>query len=269
MALADDPRSSDRNMNLPNIVGNRKLRLPSIVGSIVSSLSLCLFLVSTTSASPPAPVYTVRKGDTPIAIAQRFGVDVDRLLEANRVSDPRSLQIGQKLVIPRSQPVETPPAPAAEAAPASESVPAPPPAEAAPAGSPEGADAVSAEIHQRSEQVLAIARTLLGVPYRFGGSSPKGFDCSGFVRYVLRQVGIDAPHNALGMYRLVNPIEKDQVHPGDLVFFVNTYMPGISHVGIYVGAGKFIHSPYRGRGVQFESLSNPYYAARYYAAGRP
>ncbi len=106
-------------------------------------------------------------------------------------------------------------------------------------------------------------------PYRWGGTSPAtGFDCSGFAYFVFKTMGVTIPRDYWGMLSLGAPVSKDQLLPGDLVFFVNTYTTGLSHVGIYVGNGDFVHAVDERRGVQISSLWSSYYLSRYYAARR-
>jgi cell wall-associated NlpC family hydrolase len=101
--------------------------------------------------------------------------------------------------------------------------------------------------------VVGIAMQYLGIPYVYGGSTPSGFDCSGFVMYVFAQVGISLPHNAAAQYGYGMPVSRDQLQPGDLVFF-----NGLGHVGIYIGGGQFIHSPHTGDVVKISSISGWY-----------
>jgi cell wall-associated NlpC family hydrolase len=104
-----------------------------------------------------------------------------------------------------------------------------------------------------------IANHLTGVPYRWGGASPRaGFDCSGLVQYVYAKVGIDLPHYAAGQYGHGRRISRGSLRPGDLVFF-----SGLGHVGIYAGSGKFIHAPRSGTTVRWSRLSShgSYYGA--------
>jgi len=89
--------------------------------------------------------------------------------------------------------------------------------------------------------VVGIAMGYLGIPYVWGGASPSGFDCSGFVMYVFAQIGVSLPHNAAAQYGYGSPVSHDQLQPGDLVFF-----DGLGHVGIYVGGNSFIHAPHTG-----------------------
>jgi cell wall-associated NlpC family hydrolase len=101
--------------------------------------------------------------------------------------------------------------------------------------------------------VVGIAMQYLGIPYVYGGATPSGFDCSGFVMYVFNQVGVSLPHNAAAQYGYGMPVSRDQLQSGDLVFF-----NGLGHVGIYIGGGQFIHSPHTGDVVKISSLSGWY-----------
>ena len=117
-------------------------------------------------------------------------------------------------------------------------------------------------------KIVATAKQYLGVPYKWGGTTPDGFDCSGFVYYVLRCHGINVSRTQTAMYSEGTPVAKSQLQPGDLVFFQNTYKAGLSHVGIYVGDGQFIHSPSSGKVVSYADLNSDYYIAHYYGAAR-
>ena len=115
----------------------------------------------------------------------------------------------------------------------------------------------------RNAQAAAIAQRYLGVPYRWGGASPgTGFDCSGFVMYVYAKVGVSLPHNAAAQYRRGRAVSRSDLRPGDLVFF-----NGLGHNGIYIGGGKFIHSPHSGDVVKISSLNDSWYA-RTWVGGR-
>src|SRR4029450_9480146 len=92
-----------------------------------------------------------------------------------------------------------------------------------------------------------------GVPYVWGGASPHGCDCSGFVMYVYAKVGVSLPHNAAAQYGYGMPVSRDQLQPGDLVFF-----NGLGHVGMYIGGGQMIHSPHAGDVVKRSSLTGWY-----------
>jgi cell wall-associated NlpC family hydrolase len=112
--------------------------------------------------------------------------------------------------------------------------------------------------------VVGIAMRYLGTPYVWGGASPSGFDCSGFIMYVYAQVGVSLPHNAAAQYGYGSPVSRSQLAPGDLVFF-----NGLGHNGMYIGGGQFIHSPHTGDVVKISNLSDSWYAATYVGARRP
>lgn len=119
----------------------------------------------------------------------------------------------------------------------------------------------------RLGDLIGIAMRYRGVPYVFGGTTPYGFDCSGFTRYVFNQVGMNLPRMADEQFYSGTPIPKTQLSPGDLVFF-ETYEPGPSHVGIYTGNGQFIHAS-SSQGVVVSSIYDPYYwGPRYLGARR-
>ena len=116
--------------------------------------------------------------------------------------------------------------------------------------------------------ILAEAKKYLGTPYVFGGASPSGFDCSGFVYYVLKQLGFSPYRTPADQYKQGTSVSKDQLKPGDIVFFANTYASGISHVGIYAGNGQFIHAPNSRSTVSYSDLTSGYWANHYYGARR-
>lgn len=116
-------------------------------------------------------------------------------------------------------------------------------------------------------QIVANAKKYIGVPYLWGGTTPKGFDCSGYVQYVLRQSGISLPRTTTEQYKVGTYVSKSNLQPGDLVFLQNTYRKGISHVGIYIGDGKMIHAS-SSKGVTISNLSSSYYVEHYYGARR-
>ncbi|MGF9823915.1 C40 family peptidase [Brevibacillus agri] len=111
-----------------------------------------------------------------------------------------------------------------------------------------------------------VVSELYGVPYKSSGTSKKGFDCSGFTRYVFDALGIDLPHNSAAQYELGTEVAKKDLQPGDLVFF-NTNGRSISHVGIYIGNGTFVHSE-SGRGVVNTKLNDPYYWSKRYVGAK-
>jgi cell wall-associated NlpC family hydrolase len=111
--------------------------------------------------------------------------------------------------------------------------------------------------------VVGIALSQVGTPYVWGGASPGGFDCSGLVMWAYAQVGVSLPHSTYAQYAMGVPVSRDQLEPGDLVFF-----DGVGHVGIYIGGGQFVHAPHTGDVVKVSNLSEGWYAATYVGARR-
>jgi len=143
----------------------------------------------------------------------------------------------------------------APAAPAAAPAPSPPPPAPPPPVS-------SAPVGAGHPEAATIAARYLGVPYRWGGASPSGFDCSGLVMYVYAQLGISLPHYTVAQYRMGVAVSRDQLQPGDLVFF-----DGLGHVGIYIGRNEFIHAPHTGDVVKVSSITG-WYAQTYVGARR-
>lgn len=113
------------------------------------------------------------------------------------------------------------------------------------------------------------ALSLTGIKYKYGGNSPEtGFDCSGFVRYVFQQAAnLTLPHSARAISQLGQVVSKEELRPGDLVFF-NTLKSAFSHVGIYLGNNRFIHSPSSGGGIHIVDMTDGYWAKRFNGARR-
>ncbi|MGE6211631.1 C40 family peptidase [Comamonas aquatica] len=124
-------------------------------------------------------------------------------------------------------------------------------------------------VASNTSSLINTAMGMIGIPYRFGGTSAEtGFDCSGFVRAIYQDtVGHLLPRRADEQAKATQKIDKKELRPGDLVFF-NTMRRTFSHVGIYVGEGKFIHSPRKGKSVRVESMNDSYWAKRFNGARR-
>ena len=117
-------------------------------------------------------------------------------------------------------------------------------------------------------EVADLAEQYVGSPYRWGGASPSGFDCTGFVMWVYSQFGVAMPHNEAGQLASGERVSTDELEPGDVLVFANTYRRGLSHTGIYVGDGQFIHAADERHGVIVSSLSNGYWSPRLAGASR-
>jgi cell wall-associated NlpC family hydrolase len=128
------------------------------------------------------------------------------------------------------------------------------------AATPEGATVVPPSNYGG---VVGVALSYVGTPYVWAGAAPGGFDCSGLVMYSYAQVGVSLPHSSYAQWNMGVPVSRDQLEPGDLVFF-----DGLGHVGIYVGGGNFVHAPHTGTDVQVSNLDSGWYSASYVGARR-
>lgn len=115
------------------------------------------------------------------------------------------------------------------------------------------------------QALIATGQKYMGVPYVWGGETPDGFDCSGFTQYVMKQNGIQIPRTAAEQYAAGRAVDKANLQVGDLVFFT-TYKPGASHVGFYMGGGKFLHASSAAKQVTINSLDEQYYTDHYIGA---
>lgn len=134
------------------------------------------------------------------------------------------------------------------------------------------ADRQSTVVHKQEsvsvgERAAAVALRQVGVPYRYGGSSPSGFDCSGLVHYSYANVGMSIPRTTAGLWAALAPIDARRMRVGDLLFF--SISGKMSHVGMYLGNGRFVHAPSTGRAVSVEDLDSAYYSKAFIRAGRP
>lgn len=118
------------------------------------------------------------------------------------------------------------------------------------------------------EEVVEFAKQYIGTPYVYGGSSPSGFDCSGFVYYVYKNFGVTLNRVAADQSKNGYVVDRSELMPGDILLFSRTLDGYITHVGIYVGDNQFIHSPQTGKSVEIVSLSSGYYNYGYVGARR-
>jgi cell wall-associated NlpC family hydrolase len=131
------------------------------------------------------------------------------------------------------------------------------------------AGAAAPQTPPAGEEVVRVALGYLGTPYRRGGRDlVTGVDCASFVRLLYAPLGVALPHTAAGQVAAGHLVAREQIAPGDLVFFRDTYKAGISHVGVALDGERFIHASGRRRGVVTSSLSSPYFARRFVGARR-
>lgn len=128
---------------------------------------------------------------------------------------------------------------------------------------------IAPESHTAPENLTAYARSLVGIPYKYGGNSPEtGFDCSGFVGHVFsRSLGISLPRSTNEINHFGQTVETDELRPGDLVFY-NTLQRAFSHVGIYLGEDRFVHAPSSGGSIRVDNMRELYWIRRFNGARR-
>lgn len=112
-----------------------------------------------------------------------------------------------------------------------------------------------------------IAVRQVGIPYRYGGASRDGFDCSGLVYYAYRRAGVSLPRTTRTLWDGLRPVARSEMRVGDVLFF--RVSGKVSHVGLYLGQGRFVHAPQSGREVTVAALSTPFYRQAFIRAGRP
>jgi cell wall-associated NlpC family hydrolase len=135
----------------------------------------------------------------------------------------------------------------------------PMPGQPTPASTPGG-------VPDLGQQIADAAAALLGSPYRYGGAGPDAFDCSGLVSFVHAKFGVSTPRTAAQQFAVARPVPRGDLHAGDLVFF-RLSGGSVSHVGVYIGQGYFVHAPQTGTNVRIASLDDDYFRPRF-AGGR-
>ena len=136
----------------------------------------------------------------------------------------------------------------------------------APLGEVDERQVVSRQTESTGQRAAVVALEQVGVPYRFGGNTPGGFDCSGLIHYAYGQAGKQVPRTTGLLWESVDTIERGTMRAGDILFFrIDGKM---SHVGMYVGGGRFVHAPSSGKFVSVEAVSSEYYAQAFLRAGR-
>jgi len=273
---------------------------------LLTALVALAVLAAVPAVSLADATHVVRKGDTLGKIARSHHVSVEKIREANALEGTR-LSVGTKLVLPggkaqskrrkgssgKGKRVTVPAStPAEEPPPGTQlSLVDPqestlhtgtwkPPTEAelaelarAPKATDTWHPAIDASpdaskaTESIKDRLLRVAQRMLAVPYRFGGTTLWGLDCSGFVQKAFAFLDLGLPRTAREQFREGAKVAKADLSPGDLVFF-RTYAKYPSHVGIYLGDNRFVHASARDRKVTIESLDTPYYVKRYIGAKR-
>ena len=196
--------------------------------SKITAVALGTAILFSSVGQASAATYTVKSGDTLYKIGQKFNTSYQNIMSSNNLSST-NIKVGQTLQIDGV------------------------------------AKAPVAKTATADNEIVNIANQYLGVRYVFGGYSPKGFDCSGFISYVFNQAGkMKGRSTASGLYSKATKVATPQV--GDLVFFSGTYKKGISHVGIYIGNNKMINAS--GSKVQIENIYGSYWKNYFTGFGR-
>lgn len=217
--------------------------------------------------------YTVRPGDSLSTIAESYSLPLNTLLKYNNISNPDRISVGQVLRIPDQD----------DLAAAEEAEKQTTDTQAAATPNPDTAQPPLRQLTRREleeartkwvqeqqkqqpgSNLVQAAQRFAGTPYRWGGLTSRGMDCSGLVVRAMLAQGKRVPHNAASLYRMGQPVSFPDLQPGDLVFF-NTTGNAVSHVGIWVGSNKFVHASCS-RGVVVDEMAG-YYSRRLVGARR-
>jgi peptidoglycan endopeptidase LytE len=202
--------------------------------------------------------YVVRKGDNLYSISKRIGVPADEIKRMNQLHSA-ALKAGQSLMLPK---LKSGSDEGAEEFGNAEEVTG----EGSVDGDGDGKGAPEAlgKWNNPEERALfvKVVKTFLGAPYRLGGSTLKGIDCSAFVKKIYQIFSVDLPRTAREQFCIGKKVEKDQLEEGDLVFF-RTHRANNTHVGIYIGNNEFVHASSRNKEVKVDNLSAPYFSQRF------
>jgi peptidoglycan endopeptidase LytE len=194
-----------------------------------------------TTTTETSTVHIVVSGDTLSQIGKTYGIDYHNIMKWNGLTSDR-IYVGQRLsLVETSQPA---PAPTTSSAPSTTVAPTPAP---------------------ETASIIDVAKKYIGVPYKWAGTTPSGFDCSGFMYYILNQSGHTTSRtNVAGYWSRATKTSSPEV--GQFVFFQGTYTAGPSHMGLYIGNGQFIHAS--SDGVEISNLGSSYYKSHFLGYGR-
>ena len=231
-----------------NGIFNSSARKPDTTEDNVRQLLIvvCMLITTTLALAPlanaAAQTHVVKRHDTLSSIARGHSVSAASLAALNTLTNPDRLYPGQQLTIRGTTNLS-------------------------PNRHALTASAQPSRGQKWGSALLASAFRYVSVRYVWGGMSPRGFDCSGFIGYVMRSVGVRLPRTAAELYVSGRPVPTDELRVGDIVFFETT-RPGPSHAGIYVGNDQFIHASSGFGRVTVTSMDYPYYKPRYLGARR-
>ncbi len=202
-------------------------------------------------------IYVVKKGDTVYSVAEDAGISVKALRKMNRLSSKR-LKRGQRIVVPKRETLNE----------VDELGDADDAASVETAANDEDKEANARALGKwkspdERKLFVRMTRTFLGVPYRLGGTTMKGIDCSAFVKRLYEIFDIQLPRTAREQAKVGKRVAKDQLEEGDLVFFKTRSRRVTGHVGIYIGNNEFIHASGKNRGTKLDSLESDYYSKRF------
>lgn len=246
------PIAENLNVDSPEVIAEKtlveiKADIPAVTNAIQPHIK----------AEPST--YKVKKGDSLWSIAKKNSLRVADIKKLNNLKS-RKLKPGQVLVLGK-EPVETL---------AETGMPLVIRAETASKYAEqlkEISSSAESDYSETKDFLISIAQNTLGIPYKFGASSFKATDCSGYVKMVFNLIGMDLPRSAREQFKVGQSVEREDLSIGDLVFF-KTYAPFPSHVGIYLGNNLFVHASSYAKKVTIDSLNLPYYFKRFIGAKR-
>jgi peptidoglycan endopeptidase LytE len=212
-----------------------------------------------TPAALPVRVHRIQPGDTLWSLARHYGTTPSRIAALNGITLTTTLALGRELKVPGG--------PAAGPSPGRAAGLDPGVAAARREALRKRLAALPSRGEKWTSDLLTFSRRYLGVRYRWAGTSPSGFDCSGLIYYVFARQGVALPRTTYDMYDAGVPVPREELQAGDLVFF-QTIRHGPSHAGIYLGDGRFIHAASGSQGVVITAMDDAYYAPRYLGARR-
>jgi cell wall-associated NlpC family hydrolase len=222
------------------VFGNLRPSNIVVIGNLLFNQKVA---VAANTSNQKGKQYVVKKGDNLWAIAKRNSTTEAKLMSLNNLSSDL-LQIGQVIYLEKQVTTSTSTKNTQERVEAEDQSISP-----------------NRGALDQVENILFTAKKYLGVPYVYGGQSPKGFDCSGFAQYVFNKFEIKLPRSSSQQAKVGTKVTRAQALPGDLIFFNTSGGKQISHVGIYLGGGKFIHAS-QNDGISITLLDSGYYANR-------